>query len=66
MKCDGVFVGQRRNVFRASTVDQYTLVSWEALPYASVLEESAKEQRRFSRLDALEPPSSLTGKQLEM
>jgi hypothetical protein len=52
MECDGVFVGQRRNVFRASTVCQTALVIWEASPYASILEESAKGQRRYSRLGA--------------
>jgi hypothetical protein len=49
MECDGVFVGQRRYVFRASTVYQTALVSWEASPFASVLKESANGQCRYSR-----------------
>ncbi len=30
MECDGVSVDQRRNIFRMSTVEQHTLVSWVA------------------------------------
>jgi hypothetical protein len=30
MECDGMSVGQRRNIFRMSTVEQHTLVSWVA------------------------------------